>query len=387
MTKDDSIGTVTPKKFVFGGKGEEALLLDCGKELCPVTIEYETYGTLNKNKNNAVLIIHALTGNAHVAGYHSKDDKKPGWWDEMVGPGKAFDTDKYFIVCSNSIGGCSGSTGPRSINAETKNPYNLTFPVITIADMVRAQHRLMQHLSISKWLAIAGGSMGGMQVLQWSIDYPDCAESIIAIATTTSLSPQGIAFDWVGREAIMSDPNWDNGNYEDNTPEKGLATARMLAHITYLSDKSMNMKFGRRLGKQDNYNYDFTKNFQVESYLEHQGQRFVERFDANCYLYITRAMDYFDLAAKDNGNLDSTLSVAKASFLVISFSSDWLFSPEESKKIVRGLRQNNTDVVYCNIQSSYGHDAFLLETETLTSLISDFLKCRYKESSNVNEHS
>ena len=220
--------------------------------------------------------------------------------------------------------------------------------------------------------------MGGMQVLQWAIDYPDCAESIIAIATTTSLSPQAIAFDWVGREAIMSDPNWDNGNYEDNIPEKGLATARMLAHITYLSDKSMNMKFGRRLGNLENYNYDFTKNFQVESYLERQGQRFVERFDANCYLYITRAMDYFDLAANNKGNLELTLSIAKASFLVISFSSDWLFSPEDSKKIVRGLRHNNTDVVYCNIQSNYGHDAFLLETETLTSLISDFLKCRYK---------
>jgi homoserine O-acetyltransferase/O-succinyltransferase len=378
MTEDNSIGIVTPQKFAFGSKGEDTLKLDCGKELRSVTIEYETYGKLNRNRNNAVLIIHALTGNAHVAGYHSNDDKKSGWWDEMVGPGKAFDTNKFFVVCSNSIGGCSGSTGPRSINPETKKRYNLTFPVITIADMVRAQYRLMQYLNISKWLTIAGGSMGGMQVLQWAIDYPDCAESIIAIATTTSLSPQAIAFDWVGREAIMSDPNWDNGNYEDNIPEKGLATARMLAHITYLSDKSMNMKFGRRLGNLENYNYDFTKNFQVESYLERQGQRFVERFDANCYLYITRAMDYFDLAANNKGNLELTLSIAKASFLVISFSSDWLFSPEDSKKIVRGLRHNNTDVVYCNIQSNYGHDAFLLETETLTSLISDFLKCRYK---------
>jgi homoserine O-acetyltransferase/O-succinyltransferase len=379
MIKDNnSIGIVVPQKFVLGNEGEDALMLDCGKKLRPVTIEYETYGKLNKHKTNAILIIHALTGNAHVAGYHSENDKKPGWWNDMVGPGKAFDTDKYFIVCSNSIGGCSGSTGPRSINPETQERYNLTFPVITIADMVRAQYRLMQHLNINKWLAIAGGSMGGMQALQWTIDYPDCAASIIAIATTASLSPQAIAFDWVGREAIMSDPNWDNGNYEDKIPEKGLATARMLAHITYLSDKSMDMKFGRRLGKLSNYNYDFSKNFQVESYLEYQGQCFVERFDANCYLYITRAMDYFDLTAKNNGNLETTLSVAKASFLVISFSSDWLFSPKDSKKIVSGLRYNNTDVAYCNIQSSYGHDAFLLETETLTSLISDFLKCRYK---------
>ena len=218
MTQENSIGIVTPQKFVFGNEPEDALLLDCGKKLQPVTIEYETYGKLNKNRNNAVLIIHALTGNAHVAGYLSENDDKPGWWDEMVGPGKAFDTDKYFIVCSNSIGGCSGSTGPRSINPDTKKPYNMTFPVITIADMVRAQHRLMQHLNINKWLSIAGGSMGGMQTLQWAIDYPDCAESIIAIATTTSLSPQAIAFDWVGREAIMSDPNWDNGNYKDKIP-------------------------------------------------------------------------------------------------------------------------------------------------------------------------
>ena len=383
MIKDNSIGIVKPQKFVFGTEDEDALLLDCGKKLQPVTIEYETYGKLNKNRNNAVLIIHALTGNAHVAGYHSKDDKTPGWWNEMVGPGKAFDTNKYFIICSNSIGGCSGSTGPRSINPKTQKRYNLTFPVITIADMVRAQHRLMQHLNISKWLAIAGGSMGGMEALQWSIDYPDCAESIIAIATTTSLSPQAIAFDWVGREAIMSDPNWNKGNYEDEIPEKGLATARMLAHITYLSNKSMDMKFGRRLGLND-YNYDFTKNFQVEGYLEHQGQRFVERFDANCYLYITRAMDYFDLSSKDDGNLELTLSAVKANFLVISFSSDWLFSPKDSKKIISALRHNNRDVVYCNIQSNYGHDAFLLEAETLTSLISDFLKCRYKELCDVN---
>ncbi len=380
MSHNNSIGIVKSKQFVFGLSEDDALPLDCGKKLQPVTIEYETYGKLNEEKNNAILIIHALTGNAHIAGYHSEEDKKPGWWNDMVGPGKGFDTNKYFIVCSNTIGGCSGSTGPRSINPETKKKYNLSFPVITIADMVRAQHRLMLHLNINKWLAIAGGSMGGMQTLQWAIDYPDCADNIIAIATTNSLSPQAIAFDWVGREAIMSDPNWDKGNYEDNIPEKGLATARMLAHITYLSDKSMDLKFGRRLGQLDDYNYDFSKNFQVESYLEYQGIRFVERFDANCYLYITRAMDYFDLAAKDNGSLEITLSKVKANFLVISFSSDWLFPPNESKRIVNALRHNNIDVTYCNINSNYGHDAFLLETETLTSLISDFLNSRYKDS-------
>jgi homoserine O-acetyltransferase/O-succinyltransferase len=398
MIKNDSIGIIAPQKYVFGIEEEDALILDCGEKLWPVTVEYETYGVLNSSKSNAILIIHAFTGDAHVAGYHSENDKKPGWWNEMVGPGKAFDTNKYFIVCSNNIGGCSGSTGPRSINPATQKRYNLTFPIITIADMVRAQHRLMEHLKINKWLAIAGGSMGGMQTLQWAVDYPDCSESIIAIATTSCLSPQAIAFDWVGREAIMSDPNWDNGNYENDIPEKGLAIARMLAHITYLSDKSMDMKFGRRLKEQipkgigiskdsmtshpldhnkihysrhsqqkhfcnstgpglnndqigNNHTNSFTKNFQVESYLEYQGQRFVERFDANCYLYITRAMDYFDLAAKNNGNIELSLSVAKASFLIVSFSSDWLFSPEDSQKIVRGLRHNNTDVVYCNIRT------------------------------------
>ena len=383
MIEENNIGIVAQQSFTFGIEGEEPLVLDCGKELKPVTVAYETYGELNAKKDNAILIIHALTGNAHAAGFHSEEETKPGWWNEMVGPGKAFDTNKYFVVCSNSLGGCSGTTGPRSINSVTGKPYNLTFPSITIGDMVRVQHRLMQYLKVDKWLSIAGGSMGGMQVLQWATDYPDSSESIIAIATTTSLSPQAIAFDWVGREAIMSDPNWNNGNYEDCIPEKGLATARMLAHITYLSDKSMNMKFGRKLEDINNANDNFSKNFEVESYLEHQGQRFVERFDANCYLYITRAMDYFDLASIDNGKLESTFAAVKASFLVVSFSSDWLFSSEESKKIVNGLRQNNVDVAYCDIKSSYGHDAFLLEVDTLTSLIRDFLYCCYKEYNNA----
>jgi homoserine O-acetyltransferase len=378
-----SIGIVKYHDFTFGQIKDDALLLDCGKTLSPVTIRYETYGTLNKNKNNAILIIHALSGNAHVAGYHSETDKKPGWWDDMVGPGKPFDTDKYFIVCSNCIGGCSGSTGPRSINPETCKKYNLSFPIITMADMVRAQYHLMEHLQIPKWLNIVGGSMGGMQALQWAIDYPDKVESIIAIATTCSLSPQAIAFDWVGREAIMKDPNWNNGEYEEKIPEKGLAIARMLAHITYLSDESMNNKFGRKLKELCDYSYDFSRNFEVESYLDYQGQRFVERFDANCYLYITRAMDYFDLAAKQKGDLVKCFSVTKASFLVVSFSSDWLFPPQKSKEIVKALRANNSDVVYCNIDSNYGHDAFLLESKALGSLICDYLKSVYDRINNV----
>lgn len=373
----NSVGIVKYHDFTFGQTKDDALFLDCGKALFPITIRYETYGALNETKSNAILIVHALTGNAHAAGYYSETDKKPGWWDEMIGPGKPFDTNKYYVVCSNCIGGCSGSTGPRSINPETGRKYNLTFPVITIADMARAQHKLMEHLQIPKWLNIAGGSMGGMQALQWVIDYPDKVESISAIATTYSLSPQAIAFDWVGREAIMKDPDWNNGEYEDKIPEKGLAIARMLAHITYLSDESMSNKFGRKLKELCDYSYDFSRNFEIESYLDYQGQRFVERFDANSYLYITRAMDYFDIASKQKGDLTECFSEAKAKFLLVSFTSDWLFPPQKSKNIVKALRANNIDVAYCNIESNYGHDAFLLESKTLGTLIKDYLKSVY----------
>ncbi len=369
-----NVGVVIPKNFNLIKK--DALVLDCGSSLPELNIRYETYGTLNKEKNNAVLILHALSGDAHVAGYHSASDKKAGWWDQMVGSGKGFDTDKYFIVCSNTIGGCSGTTGPRSINPQTGKRYNMDFPVITIGDIVRAQYLLMQHLGISQWLSVVGGSMGGMQALKWSIDYPEAVKSVIAIATTHSLSPQAIAFDWVGRNAIMSDPAWENGNYEDNLPEKGLSTARMLAHITYLSEKSMDLKFGRKLRDTENYLFDFSKNFEVESYLDHQGQIFTERFDANSYLYITRAMDYFDLKDNADGSLKKAFKNAKSDFLIISFSSDWLFPPEHSRQIVKALRNNNLNVSYCNIDSNYGHDAFLLEVDTMTSLISDFLSYR-----------
>ncbi|MCP3966000.1 MAG: homoserine O-acetyltransferase [Lentisphaerae bacterium] len=367
---------VKSKDFLFGTDDSDALLLDCGKKLHSVNIRYETYGKLNANGSNAILIFHALTGDAHVSGWHSEEDRKPGWWNDMIGPGKPIDTEKYFVVCSNVIGGCSGSTGPRSINLATGKLYNMDFPVITIADMVRAQRRLMKHLKVEKWLSIIGGSMGGMQALEWSISYPELTESIIPIATTARLSPQSIAFDWVGREAILTDKNWDNGDYTENIPENGLATARMLAHITYLSDESMRRKFGRNLQESESYSFDFKRDFAVESYLQYQGQRFVERFDANCYLYITRAMDYFDVSAKAGGNLAAAFKNVTCPFLVISFSSDWLFPTAQSVDLVKALLKNRIDVSYCEIESSYGHDAFLLEIEVLGKMISDFLRNR-----------
>ncbi len=381
--EEKSYGPVVPEDFTFGLTEEDKLLLDCGRKLGPVNIRFETYGKLDEKKSNAILILHALSGDAHVAGYLDGDRSKIGWWDGMVGPGKGFDTDKYFIVCSNVIGGCSGSTGPRSFNPDSQNfskIYNMDFPVITIADMVRAQYRLMKHLGISQWLALAGGSMGGMQALEWAVSYPEAVRSIIPIATTSRLSPQSIAFNWVGRQAIMNDPKWNSGNYDlDKVPESGLAIARMLGHITYLSDKSMDRKFGRELQESESYTFDFKHNFKVESYLKHQGEKFVERFDANSYLYISRAMDYFDLSGKFGGDLAIALSQVHAPFLVISFSSDWLFTPEESLKIVEALRINSTDVTYCDIKSIYGHDAFLLEVDILKRIITDFLKCRYEE--------
>ena len=374
-TKDGHpIATVAD--FAFGGDGGEGLKLDCGRVLSPVNIRYETLGELNADRSNAILILHALTGDAHVAGRYADGSGGDGWWEGMVGPGKPFDTDKYFIVCGNVIGGCSGSTGPSAINPDTGKPYNMDFPVITIPDIVRAQRRLMEHLEIEKWFAISGGSMGGMQALQWAVEYPEAVGAVIAIATTARLSPQGIAFDWVGRQAIMSDPKWNGGEYGDDVPEQGLAIARMVGHITYLSDESMHRKFGRRLQEKERYSFDFSRDFQVESYLEHQGRRFVERFDANSYLFISRAMDYFDLSSAGGDDLSAAFADTKASFLVVSFSSDWLFPPERSKEIVKALRNNNIEVSYCDIESAYGHDAFLLEMETLGKLVSGFLASR-----------
>lgn len=364
---------VKPQNFQL----PEPLALDCGRTLKGVNIRYETVGTLAPDRSNAILITHALSGDAHVCGRHAPEDPKPGWWDEMVGPGRAIDTNRYFVICSNVLGSCAGSTGPRSVNPDTGNPYNLDFPVITIRDMVRAQRYLIDYLGIEKLLSVVGGSMGGMQAMEWAINYPDRLDSAVPIATTSQLSPQSIAFDWVGREAIKYDPNWNNGNYSaDHVPDRGLAAARMLAHITYLSDESMSLKFGRDLQDTDSYSFDFHRDFAVESYLEHQGRRFVERFDANSYFYITRAMDYFDLAARAGGDLAKAFSTATAAFLVVSFSSDWLFPTVESRKIVNALLKNRLNVSFCEIKSAYGHDAFLLEADVLGPMLRDFLRNR-----------
>lgn len=365
-----SVGITETKYFTI----QDNIKLESDVELGPIQVAYETYGTLNKEKNNAILLLHALTGDAHAAGYHSETDKKPGWWDDMVGKGKAFDTDKYFVIASNMLGGCSGTTGPNSINPKTQKPYGLDFPVITIEDAVKVQKNLVDYLGVKK-IIVAGGSMGGMQALEWSIRYSDMVESVIIIASTSRLTAQGIAFNAVGRNAILSDPDFNNGDYYDKEkqPEKGLAIARMIGHITYLCEESMHNKFGRRFKGGDNPNFDFNVDFQVESYLEHQGQVFVDRFDANSYLYITKAVDYYDLAKK-HGSLKNAFEKTNARFLVMSFTSDWLFPTEQSKEIVQALIKAGKDVSFCEIESPCGHDAFLLEFETQTKIVKSFLE-------------
>jgi homoserine O-acetyltransferase len=373
----NSIGIVETKTIRVV-EPERTLKLECGKKLAPIDVAYETYGELNDAGDNAILICHALSGNAHVASINSPDDSKPGWWDVMVGPGKGIDTDKYFVICSNFLGGCSGTTGPSSINPESGKPYGLEFPIITIADMVKVQKLLLDKLGIKGLLAVIGGSIGGMQVLQWSIAYPDFIKAAIPIATTSHLGAQSIAFDAVGRNAIVADSNFTDGQYTNgNGPDRGLAIARMIGHITYLSEQGMREKFGRELRNSHSYSYDFNSEFAVETYLDHQGQSFVGRFDANSYLYITKAADYFDLG-KDYGSLKNAFAKTSCRFLVISFSSDWLFTPAQSRDIVDALLANNKDVSYCDISSPYGHDAFLLEPETLGSFISDFLQATYR---------
>lgn len=362
------IGTVETKHFTFADKPNE-LVLESGLRLGPVTLAYETYGRLGIDKDNAILITHALSGDAHAAGHH-EGEKDPGWWDRMIGPGKAFDTNRYFIICSNVIGGCSGSTGPSSINEATGAPYALNFPVITISDMVEAQRRLVDHLQIERLLCVAGGSMGGMQALQWVASYPERVRSAIPIATALKHSPQQIAFNEVVRKAVMADPAWRGGNYYDHgQPKRGLSLARMIAHITFMSDQSMEEKFSRRL-RNGNYSFRFAPDFEVEGYLRYRGDSFVRRFDANSYLYITKAMDYFDLS---DGRLIPADRPVDTRFLVISFKSDWLYPSRQSREIVRHLKMRHVDATYCELGSTYGHDAFLIETEELSALIRPFL--------------
>lgn len=373
MDTENSVGIVETKYVTFAEPPDE-LELESGEKLGPITLAYETYGELNADKSNAILICHALSGDAHVAGYHSPDDQKPGWWDDCVGPGKVFDTRKYFVICSNVIGGCKGSTGPSSINPATGKRYGLSFPLVTVADMVNAQRYLIDHLGIEQLLTVVGGSMGGMQALQWAVAYPDRVRSAIPLATTARLSPQSIALNEVGRQAIYADVHWNHGDYYDQEtgPNAGLALARMIGHITYLSDASMHEKFGRRLQYAERYGYHFQTEFAVESYLRYHGDNFIRRFDANSYLYITKAMDYFDLT-NGHGSLVKRFENVRAKFLVVSFTSDWLFPSYQSKEIVSALMANGVDVTYCEIDSSYGHDAFLLEVDRLTGLMGDFL--------------
>jgi homoserine O-acetyltransferase len=367
----EGLGLVETKYFTFANPPDE-LILESGEKLGPVTLTYETYGTLNSDKSNAILILHALTGDAHVAGFH-QGDKDPGWWDNMIGHGKAFDTDQYFVICSNVIGGCRGSTGPSSINPKTNKPYGLDFPLITIKDMVDAQSRLVRSLGISKLLCVAGGSMGGMQVLQWVVSFPEMVKTAIPIATSARHSPQQIAFNEVGRQAIMADPAWKEGQYYGHAaPSRGLAVARMIGHITYMSDVSMAEKFGRRV-KEERPEKKFSPDFEVEGYLQYRGDNFVKRFDANSYLYITKAIDRFDLT--NGAGLEKVFKSASGiKFLVIAFKSDWLYPAYQSKEIVRACKQAQIDVSYCELNSTYGHDAFLIEVDEQEHFIKNFLR-------------
>ena len=365
-----SVGLVERQYFTFAM--DEPMRLDSGETLGPITLAYETCGQLNADHSNAILIVHALSGDAHAAGLNSAG--KLGWWDDCIGPGKAFDADKYLVICSNIVGGCQGSTGPSTINPETGEPYGLRFPVITIADVVRAQRHLLDHLGIERLLAVAGGSMGGMQVLQWTVSYPERVTAALPLATTARHSPMLIALDEVGRQAIYADPNWNHGDYYDGPrPNTGLALARMIGHITYLSEESMHQKFGRRLQDREHFGYDFETDFAIESYLRHKGSRFTERFDANTYLYVTKAMDYFDLSNGHSNLAKAFEQSAGVMYLVVSFTSDWLYPTYHSKDLVSALTAVGADVTYCNLQSTWGHDAFLLEVDTMTRLISDFL--------------
>ncbi|MEC9247652.1 MAG: homoserine O-acetyltransferase [Pseudomonadota bacterium] len=353
----NSVGIVKTATQIFRG----TLKLDCGEVLENYGICYETYGTLNQNKDNAVLVCHALTGDQHAAGIYEESDKKPGWWDNMIGPEKPIDTNRFFVVCPNNLGGCGGSTGPLSSNPETSRPYGPDFPIITVRDWVESQGNLAEHLEIEDWAIVIGGSLGGMQVLQWAMDYPDKVRHAIVIAAAPRLSTQNIAFNEIARQAIRSDPHYHGGHFygKNVVPSRGLKVARMIGHLTYLSDDILHSKFGRdlRKGKID-FGYDVE--FEIESYLRHQGESFVGRFDANTYLLMTKTLDYFDPAASFNGDLTKALSNCKSHFLVISFSSDWRFSPSRSLEIVRALLENDKDVIYSQIESELGHDSFLL---------------------------
>lgn len=363
----DSVGVVVRKFAHF----DLPLPLQSGAVLRPFTLAYETYGTLNAERSNAILICHALSGDSHVAGYYTHNPHEaPGWWDEAVGPGKMFDTNRFFVICSNVIGGCQGSTGPSSIAPDGK-AYGLRFPVVTIADMVQAQRHLTDFLGIERLFAVAGGSMGGMQALQWAVDTPERVGSVLFLASTPRSSAQNIAFNEIGRQAIYADKNWRNGDYYGHTPPTaGLSVARMVGHITYMSEYSLETKFSRRLQTHDQLGYSFTPEFAVESYLQHQGEKFVQRFDANSYLYVTKAIDYFDIGA-GYADMTEALRHVTAKFLVISFSSDWLYTAAQARELVEALA--GRAVEYEHVTASFGHDSFLVEVETMTHLVGGYL--------------
>ncbi len=378
-----SAGWTRPERVILADE-QNPLPLDGGGELAPITVEYETYGELTAARDNAILIFHALSGDAHVAGWCSawREDRRPwreqrpGWWDTMVGPGKAFDTSQYYVICANVLGSCYGTTGPSSPRPDTGEPYGLSFPVVTVGDWVRLQIRLLDHLGIDVLLGAAGGSLGGQQVIELGLAYPDRIRGLIVLAASPRLSAQGLALNTAARHAITTDPGFVGGDYyrTESQPEHGLGVARMLGHISYLSQAGMELKFGRNLQDKERPGFSIGElDFQVESYLAHQAQSFGERFDANSYLYITKAMDYYDAAAWGDGDLVQAVARAKGSWLVASFTSDWLYPPHNCRELVEALVQNRKPVSYINIESGYGHDAFLLEVETEEQLVRDFL--------------
>ena len=383
-SQQKSVGLIKAQSVRF----EEELTLESGGSLNGYELTYETYGRLNDDKSNAILICHALSSDHHAAGYYSEDNKeKVGWWDIMIGPGKPIDTNHFFVVCCNNLAGCSGSTGPSSINPATQKPYGTDFPIVTVNDWVDSQALLADHLKINVWVTVIGGSLGGMQALQWSISYPDRVKHAILIATAAKLSAQNIGFNDVARQAIRTDPEFYNGDYYqyDKTPARGLRVARMLGHITYLSDNLMATKFGRFLRKKETFDYNFSPEFEVESYLRYQGDQFVNKFDANTYLLMTKALDYFDPAAQHNDSLTAALATARAKFLVLSFSSDWRFSPERSVEIVRALQNNELDVSYAEINAEQGHDSFLIEVPQYMQIMHAYLQNIINNDLN-NEH-
>ncbi len=358
----DSVGLVVPQTLRF----DEPLALACGRELASYELMVETYGTLNAAKSNAVLVCHALSGHHHAAGYHSTEQKKPGWWDHYIGPGKAIDTNRFYVVSLNNLGGCHGSTGPQSINPATGKPWGADFPTLRVRDWVASQYRLMQRLGLSQWAAVVGGSLGGMQAMRWSLEHPECLRHCVVIASAMKLTAQNIAFNETARQAILSDPDFAGGHYleQGTQPVRGLSVARMIGHITYLSNIGMGEKFGRELSSGSfEQGTDEPVEFQIESYLRYQGSQFSKTFDANTYVLMTRALDYFDLAREYNNDAVTAFQHARCRFLVISFTSDWRFAPERSREMVNALMRADRDVVYAEIESPYGHDAFLVANQ------------------------